>query len=529
MLNTVPSPAETPVRNRISTWLNERRSSTRLGFVLQIFCRVLLSLCSLIWTPLLLGSMGLKLTGLFSNFQSVVSLGGLGDLGIGGVVNIQTSRLLGGGDESQLRSFLASVRALFFVLGLLVMFAFLILSPWLPELLSFAPVPGSGSFKLLFALGAVSAGLLIFNSYIANLNYGCGNLTLSLVPTFLLIQFSFLGHWLLAREGFPLWAQYLPYLLASFSGLLLGWVYIRFSHPTLAHFFPLVFDWKNIRSLFGKTFWLYFYFVAAQIYTTTDRLLITAGFGAERVPPYLNNYKLCELALFVVVSASLVSMPKITQWMASPDAAVRERSVREIERLNKFQTFLGCTGALVYLAVNDIFMRIWLGPALQVPILWQVAFAAQLSVSAAGYVGLDLAARCSDKGIRIGGIAIILSALLNLGLSYAAMKLGSILGIAVATVFAQSCLVLGLGRFTFGELKMSWWKFSFKPWLLAVAAVAFGFGVKSFIPFDSLRNVTLVLIIYSAAFLVIARVLNISATDVRHEFILVWGLIKGKK
>ena len=443
-------------------------------------------------------------------------------------MNIQTSRLLGRGDESQLRSFLASARALFLVLGLLAIFTLLLLSPWLPELLKFTPVPGSGSLRILFAAGAVSAGLLIFNSYISNLNYGCGNLTLSVVPTFLLVQLTFLGHWLLARGGFPLWAQYLPYILASFFGILLGWAYVRFSHPALAHAFPITFDFKNLRALMGKSFWLYFYYISAGIYATTDRLLINAGFGSEQIPSYVYNYKLCELALFVIMTASFVAMPKITQWMASPETAERERSVREIERLNKFQTFMGCAAALVYLAVNDVFIRFWLGSEFQVPVFWQVAFAAQLSVSAAGYVGFDLAARCSDRGIRIGGISVISAVILNFVLSYVAMKRGSILGIAVATVFAQSCLVLGLGRFSFGELKMSWWKLSFRTWLLALAAVALGFGLKSYLPLDSLQNGCLLVMICFAALLIIARALNISLADVRQELNLVCGLLKSK-
>ena len=47
--------------------------------------------------------MGPALNGLLLNFQSITSLGGLGDLGMGGLVNIQASRLLGQGKEDELR------------------------------------------------------------------------------------------------------------------------------------------------------------------------------------------------------------------------------------------------------------------------------------------------------------------------------------------------------------------------------------------------------------------------------------------
>ena len=81
--------------NRLTRWLLAQRSSPRLAFLLQIGCRVLGALLSLMWIRLLLASMGATLNGLWLTFQSLASMGGLGDLGMGGVVNIQTSRLLG--------------------------------------------------------------------------------------------------------------------------------------------------------------------------------------------------------------------------------------------------------------------------------------------------------------------------------------------------------------------------------------------------------------------------------------------------
>ena len=105
--------------NRFTRWLLAQRSSPRLAFLLQIGCRVLISLCSLLWIPLLLKSMGQALNGLFLNFQSITSMGGLGDLGMGGLVSIQTSRMLGQGKDGELRKFLATARAFFGIMALL--------------------------------------------------------------------------------------------------------------------------------------------------------------------------------------------------------------------------------------------------------------------------------------------------------------------------------------------------------------------------------------------------------------------------
>ena len=87
---------------RFLQWLRAQRSSTRLSFLLQILTRAGFALFSLLWAPLLLVSMGKSLNGLFLNFQSITTLGNLGDLGMGGVVNIRTSRLLGERDEAAL-------------------------------------------------------------------------------------------------------------------------------------------------------------------------------------------------------------------------------------------------------------------------------------------------------------------------------------------------------------------------------------------------------------------------------------------
>ena len=63
--------------------------------------------------------MGKSLNGLFLNFQKWASLGSLGDLGMGGMVNIRTSRLLGQDKPEELKNFLAAARGIFLVMAIL--------------------------------------------------------------------------------------------------------------------------------------------------------------------------------------------------------------------------------------------------------------------------------------------------------------------------------------------------------------------------------------------------------------------------
>jgi len=304
----------------------------------------------------------------------------------------------------------------------------------------------------------------------------------------------------------------------------MGWWYVKKSHPALGALRPFHFNRRQFLDLFGSSFWVYLGSVGSGIWVTTDLFLITARFGSQTVPAYLYNQRLAELAAFVATSAGIASTPKISQWLASPETAVRLRGLQELTRLGKFQTFLGCCAALVYLSVNDWFMRIWLGKDFQVPLLWQAAFATGLAVIGTSYATTEMVPRCCEGGIRIAGIASLLSALLNFGLSFVAMELSpvlgmshSIFGIALATVIAQSSLVLYLGRFTARQLKISWWQLHIKNWLLALGTVVFGILVRVAIPPGGSLHFFLLVVIQLAAFAIIARVVGIRLEDLRRE------------
>jgi len=502
---------------RFSAWLHGQRTSTRLAFFLQTGCRLLTALCSLVWARLLLKTMGAELNGLFLNFQGIASLGGLGDLGMGGMVNIQTSRLLGQGKEGELKGFLAAARGFFSVVLVVTVVAFLLIAPGLLRSQKFASVPTAGPLSGLYIVGAVAVGMVILNSYIGSLNYGCGNILWPVVPGFVLLQLGSMSHWLLARQGLALWVQYLPYAGAAVLTHILNWWWIRLSHPELGTLRPVTLEWRQFLSLAAKSFWVYLYSVAAGIITTTSGLLIAAGFEPGLVPTYRYNGRLCELIAFMAVSAGSVSLPKITQWLASPDAAARQRAVREAGRLSQFQTVLGCAGALGYLAVNDWFVRLWLGRNFQAPLSWQVAFAGYLAITCAGQLGFDLAPRCCEGGLRVGGIAAALMALLNLGLSLIAMKMHWVLGIALAGVVSQSIGLIGIGWYTCRQMQISWWRLSVRNWLLAVAVTAFGVFLHRWLPIGSILTAAATAIICGGAVFLVAYILGFRIKDLREE------------
>src|SRR5579884_1147192 len=454
--------ASAPAPGKLRRWLWAIRANSRLAFLLQLATRVLTSGLNLFWIRLLVGAMGKPLNGLYLAFQSVFSLGGLGDLGMGGAVGIRAGQYLGKEKENdpELQRFLASARAVFLFLTIAVVGLMLLFAHWIPHWLNFPSVPEAGSLTKVFAVGAAIVGGVLLFSYISNVNYACGNVGWPVLPDFLLLQASLLCHWLLARQGQPLWMQYLPYLVSAGIKLLLMWIYVRASHPSLSRLLPLRIDWRMAINLFEGSIWFYLCYLGSAIYRNTDALVINAGFVAGTLPDYTYNYKFCELMYFVVTSASFVILPKMTQWLASPNAHDQQRVRVEMRRLNQFQVLLGCGAALAYLAFNSIFMKIWwmhkANPILPAALPLQLAFALNLAVTSSGDAALQVSTRAGQNGLRVIGALSAITGLVNLGLSIVAMRMGSLTGIAMATVLAQSLGMLASSFYLCRHLKMAW-------------------------------------------------------------------------
>jgi O-antigen/teichoic acid export membrane protein len=511
--------------SRLREWLLRNRTSVRIAFVLRIFSMAVSSLMSLGWTRLLLHAMGKNLYGLFYSFQAVPQLGGLGDFGVSGAVAVRAGQMMGRKEFDQLRPFLAATRTLFLLLPLVLGGGFFALSHWLPQWLHFRNIPGAGSLAILFDTGAISLFLMVAGGYFHSVNSAYGTVTWPVLPTLLFSQLAMGAHWLVACSGAPLWMQNIPYLVSSALNILAVWFMLKAAHPWLGELRPLKIDLTHWRYLLSASVWVYLYSLGYLIYTSTDQLVINAGFGPALIPMYMLNYKLCDLTVRVMLSASFVSMPKITQWIASPERSDRERVLSEMNRLNIFQILLGCSAALGYLVINDFFIRFWVGPEFSAPALWQFAFALNMAHTAGSQVSTQVAGLCGRDGLRKTGIAIGGTGLLNLALSLLSMKLGSIAGIAFATVLAQSVLTIVLGWQICRYLDLPLRPWLAKSWLVPFLVVGLGFGLRTLLPPQHLGNQLLLGACYLVMAVLVARVIGFNAALLKHEWVMVKAII----
>lgn len=511
----------------IASWLQRNRTTVRVAFILRMVAMAAGSIFSLLWYRLLVHAMGKSLNGAFLIFQGMTRLGGVGDLGVSGALALKAGLMLGAGDETGLRKLLASARSLFLFLACALCVVFLALSPWMPRWYHFKSVPGVGSMNFLFLYGGLSLAAMVIAGYFASLNFAHGTVTWPILPSMVLSQaLAPFFHWRLALIHAPFWVQNLPYLGASVIMAFLMWRMLKWSHPWLGNLRPVEFDRTQWKTLASASWWTYLMSLGNAIYVTTDRLVIGAGFanGKDIVSTYVPNYKVCDLGVTLILTASFVSLPKITQWISSPQESDRRRLLTELDRLSIFEIASSCIVVLGYLAFNNLFVRVWLGKDFNMPLALQFAFACNLAVTCGGNAGLQLSARTGDRGIKLCGLALGATGLINVTLSILSVKFGSITGVAVATVIAQSIATIFLGVVTCRYLGLSALRWIARCWLLPVLFTVAAAGLKVLFPEDSLFDLGLLSACYLVLLLVVCRLAGLTRELVRTEIKVLSGL-----
>ena len=119
-----------------------------------------------------------------------------------------------------------------------------------------------------------------------------------------------------------------------------------------------------------------------------------------------------------------------------------------------------------------------------------------------------------------------LTGLLNLGLSVLAMTRGSLLGIAMATVLAESVLRLASSFYACRKLQIRWLPWIVRAWLAPVAGVLFAAWLRLKLPFDSAQNISLLLAAYLAMALAAAWMLGITPAFIKAELAIVRGFFR---
>jgi hypothetical protein len=156
----------------------------------------------------------------------------------------------------------------------------------------------------------------------------------------------------------------------------------------------------------------------------------------------------------------------------------------------------------------------------------QTAFALNLAVTTGADAGLQVSLRTGDRGLRLVGLAVAFTGLLNLGLSILAMKLGWLWGIAMATVLAQSLLGIIASRYLCRHLKVAWWPWLLRACALPLAGIALAGWLRYLWPLDSLVHAASLFGCYAALLIIAAGFLGISPKLLRSELKIVTSSLR---
>ena len=467
------------------------------------------ALLSLFWARVLVESMGAELYGLFITFLAVAQLSSLGEFGVGGAVGLNVARLVARGDRAECISFLAAARGVLLLLALILLVLFISFSGVLPKAFALAELPGSGSLNWLFVFAGLGAALAIGQSYVQNLLYFTATVVWPILPSFFIVQLTSLVQFFLARAHAPLWMQYGAIVAGGGVLLIICWRMLVLTYPEFATFLPVRFQLKELRALLTQSFWVYLAALGSLVFMATDRLLVQAGFGAALVSAYHFNWKIPELAIAGLGALSYASLPRIALRFMTSDPNERSLGLNQAHRLRRVQTVAACSVASAYLCFNDLFIRLWQGAQFQMPLLLQTAFAMTLAITIAGDAGIQIFCRVAPNGPKIGGLLVGLTSLLNFALSYLAMRSGLLVGIAFATVLAQSILSLYLSIRTTRCIGVNWFRWMSATWLLPLSLVAAVGALRAGIAPNDPRAVGLLTLIWLAMTVSVAWIVGI--------------------
>jgi O-antigen/teichoic acid export membrane protein len=431
------------------------------GLFADLGCQAVVTLSTLLLTPLVLAFTSKSLYGSWQAALSILSYLALLDAGLG----FSLVRLVASAGSRRGPSGLSSVASVAFysfaVLGAVVLAAGFSVSAFVPAWFHVPAAEASSvvtAYRLAALAGAAGLPLGTFNGILAGLQRTALAGTLRGIAAILGALTSFI----LLECHLGIAALAAGNLATSLSGGLLAYFFIRRLAPGLS-LAPRFLTRAGLASLWQVAGYFQLVRVAYIITLNTDPLIIAAFLGASEVTPYVLTARLATMFSIVLADkAPSAVYPALAQMWARRETASLHRAFLG---LVYYSTRLASTGATIVALLNPAFVLLWVGrqgyggPALNAVFLY--------------WVLLDTILRGSSLiplvtgDMKVWGIASVAEACVNLLFSLLLVRPFGLLGVAIGTAIARtlvtgavlpawSCrkLALPFGRFlTLGVLQ----------------------------------------------------------------------------
>ncbi|HYJ47349.1 MAG TPA: oligosaccharide flippase family protein [Pyrinomonadaceae bacterium] len=420
-----------------------------LGIVTNYAATILLAVSSFVIIPIILRYLSREDYGLWATIGQMLGYLALLDLGVGSAVVRRTARMREHGDIEAVNRMVSTAVALYCLLGLVFLLAGLGIGFFLPN---WSAIPQSRAhvavimFIIMIVYGAISFPLRVASSTLtgyqhmaaANMTNMAANLLAPVVSVVLLLA------------GLGILSLPLGQVAAGLLAAIAAFVILKRAVPNLR------INWASVsraeaREIFGWSWQLFLNNIAVAIIYQTDNLVVAGSVGLAAVTVYTLTSRLPMYAMPLVFALGDSCHPGAFELYEQGNF---DRLREVYTRVMRLTVAAGMAIAVVAVAFNESFMRLWVGESNYGGLMLTVIFAFILCYRVMMQVSSVIVI---SSGKLKGVVAMsIMEAALNLVLSLWWVRYYGIIGVALGTAVAG---VLTSGWYVVGfvsrELRMN--------------------------------------------------------------------------
>lgn len=454
-----------------------------MGVITNYASAAVMAVAGFVLVPIVLHYLGREDYGLWATIGQVLGYLALLDLGMANAVVRRTARMREHGDHEAINRMVSTALALYCLLGLVFLIVGLALSALLPHWSAIPPDRARVAmtiFLIMVVYGAISFPLRVAGS---TLN-GYQQMAATNLTNFMANLLSPVLAVVLLLTGFGLIALPLGTVIAGLLAAITTFIILRRVVPDLR------IGWRYVareeaRAIFGWSWQLFLNNIAVAIIYQTDNLVVASGVGLAAVTTYTLTSRLPMYAMPLIFTLGDSCHPGAFELY---EQGKLERLREVYVRVMRLTAAAGLTVAVVSLAFNESFMRLWVGPGnfggFTITAIFVFIMFYRVMMQVASIVVISSG---KLKGVVLMSLA---EAVLNLVLSVWWVRHYGIVGVAMGTA-AAGALTSGwyVIRFTARELRMNVFDYVGRgiaaPLLCAVPSAALAFTLLHFYPVAS--------------------------------------------
>ncbi|HEV7842470.1 MAG TPA: oligosaccharide flippase family protein [Pyrinomonadaceae bacterium] len=454
-----------------------------MGVITNYASAAVMAVAGFVLVPIVLHYLGREDYGLWATIGQMLGYLALLDLGMANAVVRRTARMREHGDLEAINRMVSTALALYCLLGFVFLVVGLGLSLFLPHWSAIPPDRARIAtviFVIMVVYGSLSFPLRVASS---TLN-GYQQMAATNLTNFVANLLSPVLAVVLLATGFGLLALPLGSVIAGLLAAVAAFVILRRNVPDLRVGWRFV-SRTEAREIFGWSWQLFLNNIAVAIIYQTDNLVVASGVGLAAVTIYTLTSRLPMYAMPLIFTLGDSCHPGAFELY---EQGKLDRLREVYVRVMRLTAAAGLTVAVVALAFNESFMRLWVGPGnfggMELTAIFVFIMFYRVMMQVASIVVISSGRM---KGVVMMSLA---EAVLNLILSVWWVRHYGIVGVAMGTATAG---ILTSGwyviRFTARELRMNLLDYVGRgiipPLLCAIPSAALAFALVHFYPATS--------------------------------------------